>query len=223
MSRSQKAKSGTLLDEAELAGADCWIASDLASKSDLCASQRLYRRVSHGLPHYYLFGSYWLPEEAIEEPGPNQAHYKKWVTQGLLTQTDGATVDFALITASIIADCKRIGPKEAIFDPFNAVPMMQALMEKNIEVVEFIQTAANFAVPLDELLTAVKDGRFHHDGNEMTTWCMSNMVARPAKKGLVSPIKQKPHQKIDGAIAAIMAIGRACVDEPQAEPNIRWL
>ncbi len=213
----------TLLDEAELAGADCWVASDLASKSDLCASQRLYRRVSHGLPHYYLFGSYWLPEEAIEEPGPNQAHYKKWVTQGLLTQTDGATVDFALITASIIADCKRIGPKEAIFDPFNAVPMMQALMEKNIEVVEFIQTAANFAVPLDELLTAVKDGRFHHDGNEMTTWCMSNMVARPAKKGLVSPIKQKPHQKIDGAIAAIMAIGRACVDEPQAEPNIRWL
>jgi phage terminase large subunit-like protein len=198
-----------MLDEDELKGADCWIAVDLASKSDLCSEQRLYRRDSHGKPHYYLFGSYWLPEEAIEEAGPNHAHYSKWVKQGLLTQTDGATVDFDLITETVIEDCKRINPKEAVFDPFNAVQMMQRVMEKNITAVEFIQTPQNFAVPLDELLTAVKDGRFHHDGNEMTTWCMSNMVARPSKKGMVSPIKQKPHQKIDGAIAAIMAIARA--------------
>jgi phage terminase large subunit-like protein len=212
-----------LLDEEELRGADCWVATDLASKSDLCSEQRLYRRDSHGKAHYYLFGTYWLPEEAVEEPGPNAAHYSKWVKKGLLVQTDGATVDFELITETIIEDCKRINPREAIFDPFNAVQMMQALMKNNIETVEFVQTPSNFAVPLDELLTAVKDGRFHHDGNEMTTWCMSNMVARPAKKGLVSPIKQKPHQKIDGAVAAIMAMGRACVDEPTQEPAIRWL
>ncbi|MET3915143.1 phage terminase large subunit-like protein [Variovorax sp. OAS795] len=212
-----------LLDEEELKGCDSWVAVDLASKSDLCAEQRLYRRDSHGKAHYYLFGSYWLPEEAVEEPGPNAAHYAKWVKQGLLIQTDGATVDFEQITEQVIEDCKRINPREAIFDPFNAVQMMQALMAKNIEAVEFIQTPANFAVPLDELLTAVKDGRFHHDGNAMTTWCMSNMVARPAKKGLVSPIKQKPHQKIDGAVAAIMAMARACAEEPTQEPSIRWL
>ena len=203
-----------LLDEQELIGSDCWIGTDLASKSDLCASQRLYRRDSHGKAHYYLFGSYWLPEEAIEEPGPNQAQYAKWVKQGVLVQTDGATVDFELITETIIQDCKRINPIEAVFDPFNAVPMMQALMRQNIEVVEFIQTPANFAVPLDELLSAVKDGRFHHDGNEMTTWCMSNMVARVAKKGLMAPVKQKQHQKIDGSIAAIMAIARAAAEDP---------
>ena len=204
----------TDLDEEELIGSDCWIAADLASKIDLCSAQRLYRRMSHGLPHYYLFGRYWLPEAAIEEPGPNAAHYAKWVKQGFLTPTDGATVDFELITETIISDCKRLNPREAVFDPFNAVQMMQAVQAKNIEAVEFVQTAAAFAVPLDELIAAVKDGRFHHDGNPITTWCMSNMVARPAKKGLVSPIKQKPHQKIDGAIATIMAVARACVDEP---------
>jgi phage terminase large subunit-like protein len=200
-----------LLLEEELHGCECWIAIDLASKSDLCAEQRLYRRMSGGKPHYYLFGSYWLPEAAIEEPGPNAAHYAKWVKKGLLTQTDGATVDFEQITEEVIADCKRINPTEVAYDPFNATQMAQRLMEKKITVGEFIQTPQNFAVPLDELLTAVRDGRFHHDGNEMTTWCMSNMVARPAKKGLISPIKQKPAQKIDGAIATIMAIGRACV------------
>ncbi|MGQ3178614.1 MAG: terminase TerL endonuclease subunit, partial [Blastomonas fulva] len=206
-----------MLDEDELEDCDAWIAVDLASKSDLCAEQRLYRRMSHGLPHYYLFGTYWLPEAAVEEPGPNQAHYAKWVKQQLLIQTDGATVDFASITERVIEDCKRINPREVIYDPFNATQMAQALMAEGIEVVEFVQNAANFAVPLDELLTAVKDGRFHHDGNEMTTWCMSNMVARPAKKGLISPIKQKPHQKIDGAIAAIMGVSRAAMENEEGD------
>lgn len=206
-----------MLDEDELLGEDCWISADLASKSDLCAEQRLYRRMSHGLPHYYLFGTYWLPEAAIEEPGPNHAIYTKWVKQNLLIQTDGATVDFEAITEKVIEDCKRINPREFVYDPFNATQMAQALMRESIEVVEFIQTAANFAVPLDELLTAVKDGRFHHDDNEITTWCFSNMVARPAKKGLISPVKQKPHQKIDGGIAAVMGISRALQEDTDGD------
>lgn len=197
-----------LLDEEALKGEDCVFAIDLASKTDLCSEQRLYRKEIDGLPHYYLFGRYWLPESAVEEPGPNAAHYAKWVTMGLLTQTDGATVDFAEITATVKADAKECNPQEIVYDPFNATQMAQAFMEEGIEVVEFIQQPQHFAVPLDELLAAVKDGRFHHDGNEITTWCMSNMVARPAKKGLISPIKQKPHQKIDGAIATIMGMAR---------------
>jgi len=197
------------LEESDVVGAECWIAADLASKSDLCAEQRLYRRELNGRYHYYLFGRYWLPEETIEEPGPNSAHYRKWVNQGFLVPTDGATVDFDLITEQIVADCKYSNPNEVVFDPFNAVAMMQKVQAHNIEVVEFIQQPHNFVVPLDELVSAVKDGRFHHDGNPITAWCMSNMVARPSKKGMVSPIKQKPHQKIDGAIAVIMAMGRA--------------
>jgi phage terminase large subunit-like protein len=48
----------------------------------------------------------------------------------------------------VIEDCKKINPEEAIFDPFNATQMMQALMDKNIEVVEFTQNPGNFAVPM---------------------------------------------------------------------------
>lgn len=206
-----------LLDEDDLAGNDLWIAVDLASKSDLCSEQRLYRKTDKEKPHYYLFGRYWLPEDAIEEEGPNHAAYSKWVKTGHLIQTEGATVDFELITETLIADCKKFDPTETVFDPFNAVQMMQRVMEQKITAVEFVQTPQNFAVPLDELLTAVKDGRFHHDGNPITAWCMSNMVARPSKKGLISPIKQKPHQKIDGAIAAVMAIARAAAAKDKAK------
>lgn len=220
-----------MLDEAELAtqpDVDAWIAVDLASKSDLCAEIRLFRRyAADSEAHYYLFSRYWLPETAIEEPGPNTAHYAKWVRTGHLIQTDGAAVDFEEVMATVIADARRINPREVVFDPFNAAHMMQKVAagvgdDSDTKVVEFIQTPANFAVPLDELLVSLKAGRFHHDGHPITTWCMSNMVARPAKKGLVSPIKQKPHQKIDGAIATIMGLARA-VTTSETEPSFQMI
>lgn len=215
----------SMLSEEEVLGLPCWFGIDLASKSDLCSLQKIYKKEVNGKPHFYLFGRYWLPEAAIEEPGPNFAHYAKWVIKGLLTQTDGATVDFEQITQEVLEDAKRINPREIVYDPFNATQMAQAFMRESdtIEVVEFIQQPQNFAVPLDEIDAALKDGRFHHDGNEITRWCMSNVVGRPAKKGLISPIKSKPHQKIDGAIAAIIAMARACVnEEPVPEPRVRW-
>jgi phage terminase large subunit-like protein len=207
------ASADLMLDIDELAGSDCWFALDLASKSDLCALQMLFRRESHGQFHYYLFGRYWLPEAAIDEPGKNHASYLKWVNKGLLCRTDGATVDFDLIKEEVIALAKKYNPAELVYDPFNATQTAAALMGEGIDVVEFTQNPGNFAVPMDELQTAVKDGRFHHDGNELTTWCFSNVCAKPAKKGLVAPVKQKgqEHQKIDGAVSAIMAMSRAAI------------
>lgn len=200
-----------LLEEEEVAeGADSWISFDLASKTDLCSEQRLYRKTVAGKPHYYLFGRYWLPEETVEEDGPNRAHYAKWVKQGVLTQTDGATVDFEEITEQILEDAQRMNPREVVYDPFNATHVAQKLQDGGVKnLVEFTQLPHNFAVPMDEFISILKDGRFHHDGNEMTTWCVTNVVARPTKKGLFAPMKSKPHLKIDGAVAAIMGLARA--------------
>lgn len=215
-----------MLDLSEFAcrGLPCWFGIDLASKTDLCALQVIFKEIINGLDHYYWFAKYWLPEAAVEEAGPNHAAYVKWREQGLLTQTDGATVDFALITEEVIDLAKSLNPLEIIYDPFNATQMAQAFMEVGIEAVEFIQQPQNFAVPMDEVGTALKDSRLHHDGNEITAWCMSNVVARPAKKGLFSPVKSKPAQKIDGAIAGIIATSRACLTpEPKVEARVRWI
>lgn len=198
------------MDELVAKGAKCWLAFDLASKSDMCAESLLFRLLINEKPHYYLFGRYWLPEEAIEEPGPNHAHYLKWVKQGYLVQTDGATVDFDMITEQLVADAKKLNPEEVVFDPFNATQMAQALDAEGVKkLVEFTQLPHNFAVPMDDFLSALKDGRVHHDGNPITTWCFNNVVARATKKGLFAPMKSKPHLKIDGAVAGIMGFARA--------------
>lgn len=198
------------MDELIEKKAQWYIAFDLASKSDLCAEVMLARLKVNGQTHYYLFARYWLPEEAVDDPGPNHAHYVKWVKQGYLTQTDGATVNFEEITEQIVADVKKLNPEECVYDPFISTQVAQDIAAGGVKcLVEFTQLPHNFAVPMDEFIAALKDGRVHHDGNPITTWCFTNIAVRVTKKGLFAPIKSKPHLKIDGGVAGIMGFARA--------------
>lgn len=206
--------------------AECYISVDLASKIDLASEQTLFRRLLAGRWHYYLFGRYWLPEETIEEPGPNQAAYRRWVIEGWLSTTEGATIDYDTIAQTVVEDVKASGAREFIFDPFNATHLSQKVGGEagaSLDVVEFQQKPWNFAVPMDEITSALKDGRFHHDGNPITAWCVSNVVGKVAKKDMFSPTKERPENKIDGAVAAIMAMSRAMVLEQQSEGVGSWL
>ena len=48
-----------------------------------------------------------------------------------------------------------------------------------------------------------------HDGSPVLEWCVGNVVGRPDRRGDLYPAKQRPEQKIDAAVALMMAIGRA--------------
>jgi len=220
------ADSALTIDELVARRCDCWVSLDLASKLDLCAEQILFREMLGGLPHFYVFGRYWLPGQTVRDAGKNKQAYERWVRDGWLVETDGATIDYDTICEQVVSDIKQCQAGELVYDPFNAghlQQMVSAEVGDSVEVIEFVQKPWNFAVPMDEVLAALKDGRFHHDGNPITQWCMSNVVAKPAKKDMYSPGKEKPEQKIDGAVALFMAMARGVADiEPQGEPSVRW-
>ncbi|MGG6879644.1 UNVERIFIED_CONTAM: terminase large subunit, partial [Pseudomonas aeruginosa] len=73
--------------------------------------------------------------------------------------------------------------------------------------------------PMKELEAAIASGRFHHDGNPIMTWCIGNVIGKflPGNDDVVRPIKQGEDNKIDGAVALIMAIGRVVAQEPPEE------
>lgn len=214
-------------DELIAERAECFISVDLASKTDLASEQTIFRRLLDGRWHYYLFGRYWLPEETIEEPGAaNQHLYRRWVIEGWLTATEGATIDYDVIVEQVKQDLKATNAGEFIFDPFNATHLANKVSEAagdSVAVVEFQQKPWNFAVPMDDITAALKDGRFHHDGNPITAWCMSNVVGKVAKKDMYSPTKERPENKIDGAVATIMAMSRAMAEDPVDEGIDSWL
>ena len=48
---------------------------------------------------------------------------------------------------------------------------------------------------------------------------MGNVVGRPDRRGNLYPAKQRPEQKIDAAVALMVAVGRAMADDA-GQPDI---
>jgi phage terminase large subunit-like protein len=61
----------------------------------------------------------------------------------------------------------------------------------------------------------VLDGRFHHNGDPVLAWMVSNVVAHLDKKDNIYPNKEREQNKIDGAVAIIMALARSITGAQQ--------
>lgn len=199
----------------ELMGEPCWFSGDLALSSDLCATIKMFRREINGAPHYYGFLKCYLPEEEYESCLVNRAIYAGAIRDGSLIITPGATVDYETIVEDVLADAAKYNPAEMIYDPFNATHFSQLLSAAGMTTVECTQKVNDLAVPTDQLLSIIKDSRFHHNGDRFYAWQAGNVVGRTGRKGLVMPAKgPQAYKKIDGIVATIMAIKRASDEQP---------
>lgn len=195
------------LDERAFDGLASYIALDLASKTDIAAMVRVIPKEIDGLTHYYAFANFYLPEQAIETGRNSQ--YRGWQIAGLLSVTPGDTIDFQTIIDDVVEISSRAQVEEVAYDPWQATFMAQKLSDNGATTVEFRNTVANFSAPMKELDALVRQGRFHHDGNAAFAWMVSNVVHHTDAKENIYPRKERPENKIDGVIAAIMALARA--------------
>lgn len=198
-------------------GQPCRIALDLASKVDIAAKLTLFERDVEGKGgklerHYYAFGRYYLPEEAAEDGRNSQ--YGGWSREGRLVLTPGNVIDFEYIKDDLRQDASRFEVKEVPYDPFQATQLSTELQSEGFPMVEMRPTVLNFSEPMKELEKLVLSGRFHHDGCPVLTWMISNVVCHMDNKDNVYPRKERPENKIDGAVALIMALGRAMTVQP---------
>jgi len=69
----------------------------------------------------------------------------------------------------------------------------------------------------------MRAGRLRHDGNPVLTWCIGNVVGKAGRLGNLYPTKGRPDRKIDAAVAVMMAVGRAMVEDEQAKGLNRFL
>jgi phage terminase large subunit-like protein len=192
------------------AGMDCIVALDLATKTDLAAKVFLFWRdleeqEGKFARHYYLFGRFYLPEEAIEDGRNSQ--YPGWAETGTISTTPGNVTDFDVIEEEVRADAAKFHIIACAFDPWQASQMSQHLLQDGLPMLEYRQTVQNMSEPMKELEKVVLQGRLHHTGDEALAWMMSNVVCHTDAKENIYPRKEMPENKIDGAVAAIMAFG----------------
>lgn len=203
-------------------GQPCVLAFDLARKLDMNSMARLFTREIDGKTHYYSVAPrFWVPYDTVFSVEKNEdrrtaERFQKWVEMGLLTVTDGAEVDYRYILEEAKAANKLNPVSESPIDPFGATGLSHELADEGLNPVTIIQNYTNMSDPMKELEAAIESGRFHHDGNPIMSWCISNVVGKylPGNDDVVKPIKEQNENKIDGAVAEIMAIGRAMLKEP---------
>jgi phage terminase large subunit-like protein len=195
-------------------GVPCWAGIDLASKIDITARILLFRLDEL----WYAFGRYYLPEETIQLP--ENDHYRRWLTEGWIIETDGARTDFHRVEEDLKEDCEFYPVKELAFDPREASYLVQNIQEwAPFECVEIPQGPAHMSEPMKELEAVIYDNKLRTNGDPVLTWMMSNVVKKQSKTGAVKyyyPSKERDSQKIDGVVALIMALGRAMTYEDQA-------
>ncbi len=195
-------------------GSDCVQALDLARKLDMNSKVRIFWKEINGKIHWYCISpQFWVPYEQVFNNENKQLEeiFQRYLTQGYLSVTDGAEVDYRQIRDDVISSHLETPCISVPIDPHGAANLSHQLLDEGLDVVTVTQNYTNLSDPMKELEAAINSGRFHHDGNPIMTWQISNVIGKnlQGNDDVVRPVKQKPMNKIDGAVALIMAMGEA--------------
>lgn len=207
------------LDELDFAEDESVLALDLASKIDMAAKVNVYRRTIDGKDNYYAFPRFYLPRAAIEED--RHPMYRGWEMQGDIEATAGETIDFAVIEDEIRLEVPGRNIAAVVADPWQANYLVTNLQRDGFPAEEFRQTVANMSEATKTLDALMREGRIHHPGNAVMNWMIGNVVGHFDAKDNVYPRKELPANKIDGAVALIMALGWF-VKNKEADASSPW-
>lgn len=207
-------------------GQPCYLSFDLARKLDMNSMVRIFTRDIDGRRHYYCIApKFWVPYDTVYSTDTDHQRtaerFQKWVNSGHLEVTEGAEIDYRVILEEAKAVNRQNPVEESAIDPHGATNLSHHLADEGLSPITIVQNYTNMSDPMKELEAAIEAGRFHHDGHPILTWCISNVVGKhlPGNDDVVRPIKEHSENKIDGATALIMDIGRAMLPDTRQDLN----
>lgn len=195
----------------DLDGRECYGGLDLASVEDMC-SFRLVFPGEDGARR--TIGRAYLPQAALERRlKRGDKTLEQYRDSGHLVVTPGEVVDYEWIKKDILFACDKFDVQGIAFDRWNSSQLVTDLMEEEVEMIKFGQGFASMSAPMKELLRLTLIGKIEHN-DPLLTWAVSNVVADTNPADDIKPAKDKVSEKIDPAVALIMAVALAMgIDE----------
>ena len=193
----------------DLEGRVCYGGLDLSSTSDLTAFVLVFPPEDDEEP-YYILPYFWLPEETLPiRVNRDHVPYDVWERQGFIQTTEGNVVHYGFIEKYIEKLGEKYNIREIAFDRWGAVQMVQNLEGMGFTVVPMGQGFASMSPPTKELMKLTLEKKLAHGGHPVLRWNMDNIFIRTDPAGNIKADKAKSIEKIDGAVACIMALDRA--------------
>lgn len=197
------------VSEDDLEGRVCYGGLDLSSTMDITAFVLIFPPEDEN-DRYIILPYFWIPEDNLDlRVRRDHVPYDVWERQGFLKTTEGNVVHYGYIEKFIESLGERFNIREIAFDRWGAVQMVQNLEGMGFTVVPFGQGFKDMSPPTKELMKLVLEQRIAHGGHPVLRWMMDNIFIRTDPAGNIKPDKEKSAEKIDGAVATIMALDRA--------------
>ena len=197
------------VSEDDLEGRVCYGGLDLSSTTDMTAFVLVFPPRDED-DKYVILPYFWIPEDTLDlRVRRDHVPYDVWERQGYLQTTEGNVVHYGYIEKFIESLEERFNIREIAFDRWGAVQMVQNLEGMGFTVVPFGQGFKDMSPPTKELMKLVLEQKIAHEGHPVLRWNMDNIFIRTDPAGNIKADKEKSTEKIDGAIATIMALDRA--------------
>ena len=201
------------IDPGVLIGRECFAGLDTSTKIDLTALVLAFPPEDDGDKWEIICKTYCPDDTIMRRSQEDRVPYNLWRDAGYLTATPGNVVDESFIKADILNFSKIYDLKEVAYDPWNASSIATDLLETHgIQMVEHRQGYASMSEPSKEFEKLILSKKLRHDGNPVLRWCVDNLAVTTDAAGNCKPAKDKARERIDAAVASIMAVGRAIVN-----------
>jgi phage terminase large subunit-like protein len=168
-----------------------------------------------------LIPYFWLPGDGLHDKADkDRVPYLAWRDAGHLEALPGRAVDklAVLNRASVLAS--QFDIREIACDRWRLEDFQQLVEREGVPLpplVPFGQGFKDMAPAIDELERMLLDRRVAHDGNPVMTWCAANAVLMTDPAGNRKIAKERATGRVDGMVAAVMAIGRSGSGETEED------
>ncbi|WP_420002915.1 terminase large subunit [Arenibacterium sp. LLYu02] len=193
-------------DDEDLEQLPCWLGVDLSRSGDLTAIAAAFQ---HPDGQVTLRPTFFVPGEDLKARADrDRVPYLKWRDDRLIRICPGPIIDDEMVEEEIRELCARYDVREIAFDPHLATRMMQHLYDDGLPTVAVRQAPLTMGAAGADLERIVNGKLIRHDGNPILRQHLASVVAVRTDTGLVKMHKGTKTDRIDGAVAAAMAVYR---------------
>ena len=215
-------------------GEDIYVALDLSGTTDLTAMAVISAGEEERCKVWF-----WKPGEVIEEHEKrDRVPYTFWKTQGIIFSTPGRTIHHGYVAQKLAELHAQYNIVAVAYDRWRIDDLRRELDAIGLQVwvegkdkelpgalrlVPWGQGFRDMGPAMDAFEVSVIDRKFKHDGNACLTWNISNAMSVSDPAGNRKMDKSKTRFRIDGAVAAAMAVGLKSRNVKQDEPEYEML
>ncbi|MBK3745819.1 terminase large subunit [Paraburkholderia aspalathi] len=198
-------------DLADLEALPCYLGVDMSVNGDLTAVVAAWRHDDGAISVCPWF---FVPDDDLQGRGEKDGvPYVQWRDDDLINAIPGPVIEPQAVENQIREICARFNVQEVAFDPHLARMTMQRLYDEGIPTIEFRQGPLSMAPAIGTLERVVNGRNIRHSGHPVLRHHFDSVVASRNDTGLVRMHKGKKTDRIDGAVAAAMAVSRAVAGE----------